>query len=106
MNIIKQLQNKIIEFRDKRNWKQFHTPKDLAIAVNIEASELLENFRWDDIFDKTKVKYEVADIFIFLLIFCNEININLEQAVIDKLKINEVKYPVDKFYNSSRKYNE
>jgi len=106
MNIIQELQNKIIEFRDKRNWKQFHTPKNLAIALLIECSELLEHFRFKEDFIKDKIEEEVADIFIFLLVFCNETNIDLESTVLNKLEISDKKYPVDKFFGSNKKYNE
>ena len=106
MDIIQELQDKIIEFRDRRNWKQFHTPKNLAIAINIETSELLGQFRWKEEFIRDKTEEEVADIFIFLLIFCYETNIKLDDVVLNKLKTNDIKYPVDRFYNSNRKYDE
>lgn len=107
---MKHLIEKIVEFRDSRNWKQFHNPKDLAISLNLEAGELLENFQWKTsdesvIANIQNIKDEIADVMIYALLLCNELNIIPEQAILDKIKKNEVKYPAEKSYGSSKKYN-
>lgn len=111
-----QLKNKAIKFRDDRNWKQFHSLKNLLIALNIEVGELQELFLWKSDKDiesqlenevgKQKVKEEIADILIYLIYISEQYNINLLDAVNEKLNINEVKYPVEKSINSSKKYTE
>ena len=106
-----QLIQKVVKFRDSRNWKQFHNPKDLAISLSIEASELLENFQWKTSDESVAVNFqkiqdELADVLIYALLLSNELNVNLEQAVIDKIKKNGEKYPIEKAYGSNKKYNE
>jgi dCTP diphosphatase len=112
---IDQLQKKVIDFRDKRNWRQFHTPKNLASALSIEAAELQELFLWKtDAEIKTflsekgqsKVQEELADICIFLLYLAEACGVDLSEAVRKKVDINELKYPVHKAKNSAKKYNE
>ncbi|MCY6372442.1 nucleotide pyrophosphohydrolase [Clostridium ganghwense] len=114
-NVIEELTKKIIQFRDNRDWKQFHNPKDLAISLGIEAGELLECFQWktnEEIKEllqsekKIKVQEEIADVAMYLLFLCNETNINLEEAILDKIKKNEEKYPVSKSKGNAKKYNE
>ncbi len=105
---MKQLIQKIVEFRDSRNWKQFHNPKDLAISLTLEASELLENFQWKTSEDSIKVNFqriedELADVLIYALLLSNELDINPEQAIIDKIKKNGEKYPIDKAFGTSKK---
>ncbi len=108
------IQQKIIAFRNERDWAQFHDPKNLAEALSIEAGELLENFLWKTTEQSKKlsdkelanVKHEIADIFIFLTYLCEEYNIDLMQEVGKKIAVNEAKYPVDKARGSSRKYTE
>jgi NTP pyrophosphatase (non-canonical NTP hydrolase) len=108
---MKQLMQRIVEFRDSRNWKQFHNPKDLAISLTLEASELLENFQWKTSDESVKVNFqrmqdELADVLIYVLLLSNELNIDPEQAIIDKIKKNGEKYPIDKAFGTSKKYNE
>jgi NTP pyrophosphatase (non-canonical NTP hydrolase) len=108
---MKHLQQKIIEFRDARNWKQFHTPKDLAISLSLEAGELLENFQWKSSEEAIQtnlenIKDEIADVVIYALLLSHELGIDLEKAVIDKIKKNEQKYPVEKSFGSKKKYTE
>ena len=113
---IEQLNKEVIEFRNNRNWKKFHDPKNLSIGLSIEAAELQELFLWKSADEvktqllsekfKQELKEEVADIFIFLLYFCEACNIDLSDAVLEKIKINAEKYPVDKSYDSKRKYTE
>ncbi|MCS0791560.1 nucleotide pyrophosphohydrolase [Cytobacillus firmus] len=100
---------KIVNFRNERNWGQFHNPKDLAISLNLEASELLENFQWKDSEEAVKqnlsnIKEELADTIIYSLLLANELNLDVEEIILDKLAKNEKKYPVEKAYGSNKKY--
>jgi NTP pyrophosphatase (non-canonical NTP hydrolase) len=100
---------KLIEFRDQRNWKQFQNPKDLAISLVLEASELLENFQWKSseqaVREKSKdIEEEMADVFMYLLLLSNELGIDLEKAVTDKIAKNADKYPASKAFGSNKKY--
>jgi len=101
----------IIAFRDQRNWKQFHTIKDLLLGLNIEVSELQELVLWKNeheinSIDKNKIQDEMADIFIFLTYIAAHFEIDLLSAVERKLEKNGKKYPVDKSYGSNKKYSE
>ncbi len=106
------IQQKIIAFRNERDWAQFHDPKNLAEALSIEAGELLENFLWKTIGQSKnlsdeelkKVKEEIADIFIFLTYLCHEFKIDLPKEVEKKIAVNEAKYPVEKAKGSNKKY--
>ncbi len=112
MNDLSSIQKKIIEFRNARDWAQFHDPKNLAEALSIEAGELLENFLWKSVEQSRQlstneiknVKEEIADIFIFLTYLCNEFKIDPLDAVRAKVVLNEEKYPVDKAKGSAKKY--
>jgi len=106
MKLIKEL----IKFRDERDWKQFHTPRNLATALNIEAAELLDIFRWklDDNISKEDledIKNEVADIYIFLQYFAEKLDINLEKEARIKVKKNRSRYEVSKSKGNATKYN-
>ena len=113
-NDLKELQKKIINFRDERDWKQFHNPKDLSQAISIEASELLEHFLWVSQEDshnavlknKDAIADEMADIFAYLLSLSDVTGIDLGEALITKLEKNKEKYPIDKVKGSSKKYTE
>ncbi len=97
---------KIVEFRDKRNWAQFHNPKDLALGLSIEAAELNELFLWKkaEEADPSRVREELADVLIFVLMLLEKYRLNLEEIVREKLAANEEKYPADKARNSATKY--
>ena len=105
---------KIKKFRDDRDWKQFHNPKDMAEAINIESSELLEHFLWQDkkqSFDYIKnkknleeVSDELADVAYFILEFADNFGIDLEKAIENKIKKNAKKYPVKKSKGKAIKY--
>ena len=105
--------NKIQEFANERNWEKYHTPKNLTMALSGEVGELTEIFQWlsDDESknlsdqDLQLAKEEIADIFIYLLRLSTKLNINLEDAVIEKLDINAQKYPVALAKNNAVKYN-
>lgn len=101
----------IIDFRDQRNWKQFHTIKDLLLGLNIEVSELQELVLWKnekeiDSIGKENIEDELADIFIYLTYIATHFNIDLLSAVDAKIGKNGKKYPVDKSYGSNKKYTE
>ncbi|MRN56825.1 nucleotide pyrophosphohydrolase [Paenibacillus monticola] len=106
-----ELIGKIVAFRDERNWSQFHNPKDLAISLNLEASELLELFQWkssDETIDKSlsKIQDELADVLYYALLMSHDLGINPSQAILEKLQKNAEKYPVDKAFGSNKKYTE
>lgn len=108
MSDIKELQNAIVSFREERDWKQFHNPKDLAICLSVEASELLETFLWksSDEANQDHIKDELADVLNIALLLAHELEVDVKEIVMDKLARNAAKYPVDKAKGSNRKYTE
>ena len=105
------IRDAILDFRDQRDWKQFHNPKDLATAIAIEASELQEVFLWKSQEDSykiwkedPKVKEEFSDIFNFMVLFAEECGIDIEKEVLAKLEKNWQKYSVEKAKGKSDKY--
>lgn len=103
--------NQVLRFRDDRNWKQFHNPKDLAISVNLEAAELLEIFQWsgsdvvcEDKIDK--IKEELADVLCYSILMADACNLDLDEIIQAKVKRNNEKYPVEKAKDCAKKYNE
>ena len=106
MKELNEILEKLIKFRDDRNWKQFHTPENLAKSISIEANELLENYQWgSEHADIENIKEEAADIFGYLLLLCKELNIDLIEVSNKKIELNKKKYPKDKAYGNSKKYN-
>ena len=111
---IGKLQEKVIQFRDERDWAQYHNPKDLAISLSLEAAELLEIFQWKDTTQVeelrsdskviSKVKEELGDIFIYALTLAHEFELDPAEVVLDKISINERKYPIDKVKGKATKY--
>jgi len=103
-DVIKALTN----FRDERDWTQFHNPKDLSLALSIEASELLESYLWksNDEVDVKKVKEELADVFAYAFLLSNHYGFDVKEIVLDKIKINAQKYPVKKSKGNAKKYND
>ncbi len=110
---IKDLQEKITKFRDARDWKQFHNPKDLAISMLLESAEVLEHFQWKNAQEmeehlskhRNDVADELADVFYWILLMSHDLNIDLVKAVNRKMKENEKKYPVSKSKGKHTKYN-
>lgn len=104
----------LLVFRDEREWGQFHTPKNLAIALVAEASELLSLFQWtkDAELDercrekRTEIEQEIADIYIYLLFLANELGIDLDEVAAEKMKLNAEHYPANKAKGNARKYTE
>ena len=106
-----ELVRKILQFRNDRNWKQFHNPKDLAISISLEAAELLENFQWSgtdlNVPEKSdKIADELADVLIYCTLMADAMGLDMNEIVSDKLKKNAEKYSVDKAFGSSKKYTE
>jgi NTP pyrophosphatase (non-canonical NTP hydrolase) len=99
---------KLLKFRNERDWEQFHNPKDLALAINVEAGELLELFLWKDANEakREKVKEELADIFAFAFLLANNYGFDVKEIILEKIKLNEEKYPVDKAKGTAKKYDE
>ena len=108
MSDLEELRQAIVKFTQERDWDQFHNGKDLALALSIEAAELNEAFLWKDAsqVNVEKVKEELADIFNYAILIADKYNLDIKQIVLDKLKRNAEKYPVDKAYGSAKKYNE
>jgi len=109
MSEIKELTDKIVNFMDERDWKQFHNPKDVAISISLEANELLENFQWKTseealLKNADNIKDELADIMIYTLLFAHYSGIDMQTAVEQKMKKNAEKYPVDKAFGRKDKY--
>ncbi len=105
---------KLLKFREDRDWKQFHTPKNISMGLAIEASELMEEFLWktdDEVARKVErdpeaIKDEIADIATYLMLLSNDLNVNIFDAIEDKMEKNGKKYPVEKCFGKATKYNE
>ena len=103
--------DQVLKFRDDRNWKQFHNPKDLAISISLEAAELLEIFQWsgEDVYCKEKIdqiREELADVLNYSILMADACGLDLDEIIRDKVKKNNEKYPVEKAYGSKEKYTE
>jgi NTP pyrophosphatase (non-canonical NTP hydrolase) len=108
MSDIKEIIKELKKFRDERDWEQFHNPKDLALALNIEAGELLENYLWKESSEANidKVKEELADVLSYAFLLADKYNFDVKEIVLDKIKLNSKKYPIDKSKGTAKKYNE
>ena len=114
LNSIEMLRDRLREFAKERDWDQFHTPKNLSMALIAEAAELVEHFQWVEggsshlLDDKVRssVEEEIADIFIYLVRIADKLDIDLYSAADRKIAINARKYPADKVKGSARKYTE
>jgi NTP pyrophosphatase (non-canonical NTP hydrolase) len=111
MTDIQEITNELVKFRNERDWAQFHDTKNLAVALSIEAAELNEIFLWKDVkesdlVDKEKIKEELADVFAYAFLLAKKQGLDVKQIVLDKIKRNGEKYPVDKAKGSAKKYNE
>ena len=103
--------NKVLKFRDDRDWKQFHNPKDLAISISLEAVELLEVFQWsaEDVVCENKIdkiREELADVVNYCILMADSCGLDLDEIVQEKVKLNSEKYPVEKAFGSKEKYTE
>ena len=108
MGEIEEIKQEILKFRDDRNWKKYHTGKDLAICLNIETSELLENFLWkkESEVDIERIKDELADVFYSSFLLAAKYNLDVKKIILEKLEKNKTKYPVEKAKGSNLKYDE
>lgn len=101
----------ILKFRDERGWKQYHNPKDLAVSLSLEVAELLENFQWSSseealVKRMSSIKEELADVLIYSVLFADVVGLNLDEIIMEKLSINNIKYPVEKAFGKKEKYTE
>jgi len=108
------LQKRLAKFADERDWEQFHSPKNLAMALSVEASELVEQFQWlteeqsrrPDPERRARVRLEMADVFIYLLRLADQLGVELLSAAEEKMAINEQRYPAARVRGDARKHDE
>ena len=103
--------DQVLKFRDDRNWKQFHNPKDLAISISLEAAELLEVFQWsaEDVVCEEKIdkiREELADVLNYCILMADAYGLDMDEIIVEKVKRNGVKYPVEKAVGRREKYTE
>ncbi|KAA9220802.1 MULTISPECIES: nucleotide pyrophosphohydrolase [Aerococcus] len=105
-----ELMDKINAFRDERDWRKFHNEKDLALSIVLEASELLEIYQWKSAEEGNQnleaIKEELADILIYSFMFADNLNLDINEIIEEKLKLNAKKYPVEKSKGNNKKYTE
>jgi dCTP diphosphatase len=114
VDVLRALQQRLAAFAAERDWEQFHSPKNLAMALSVEASELVEEFQWLteeqsqalDAERRERVRLELADVFIYLLRLADRLDVDLLRAADDKIAQNEKKYPAERVRGDSRKYTE
>ena len=108
MDAIENIYKALLDFRRDRNWEQFHNPNDLAIAISVEASELLQLFLWKNSNEANddRIKDELADVLAFSFLLAHEKGLNIEEIILNKIKLNAEKYPVEKAKGNAKKYNE
>ncbi len=107
-----ELRDIVRQFAEERDWQQFHTPKNLAMALSVEVAELVEHFQWlktgadAELDDRQRlgIRHELADSLVYLIRLADCVNVDLHSAVIEKMQLNREKYPVDKVKGQSRKY--
>jgi dCTP diphosphatase len=111
---LKRLRDRLRDFATARDWKQFHSPKNLAIALSVEAGELLEHFQWVSDGDSLappasklgEIKEEIADVLLYLIRLADILNVDLIRTANEKIDANSLKYPVEKSRGSAKKYTE
>jgi len=103
---MKDIIDSLVRFRDERDWAQFHNPKDLALAINIEAGELLEVFLWKKPEEANidKVKEELADVFAYAFLLADRYGLDVRELILKKIEKNAEKYPIEKSSGNSKKY--
>ena len=108
MNEFKEISDLLVNFRDERDWGQFHNQKDLALALSIEAGELLELFLWKsaDEAKQDRIKEELADVLAYSFLLAAKYGFDVKQIMLDKIKKNGINYPIGKSKGSAKKYNE
>ena len=113
MDKVDKIIKKIIDFREARDWKQFHNPKDLSLSLVLEAGEVMEHFQWKDKEEieeyiktnKEEIRDELADVLYWILLMGHDLNIDVFDALDKKIKKNEKKYPIEKSKGKHTKYN-
>ena len=111
MSDIQEITDALVKFRDDREWAQFHDSKNLATAISIEAAELNELFLWKSVeeseqVDQSRIKEELADVMAFSFLLAAKHGFDIKEMMLDKMKKNGEKYPVEKARGTARKYNE
>ncbi len=112
MNHFEDLTKRIVDFRDARDWKQFHNPKDMALSLVLEAAEVMEHFQWKDKKEmdeyiktnKEDISEELADVLYWVLLMSHDLDINIVNSFIKKLEKSDKKYPIEKSKGSNKKY--
>lgn len=114
MSDIDKLIKEVLKFRDERDWKRFHTPKDLTVSISLEAAELLAHFQWvkdqksvdNMLAHKSEIAEEIADVLIYLILLANELGVSLVDIAFEKLRKNGQRYPAEIVKGSAKKYTE
>ena len=108
MKDIEEITQALLKFRNERDWEQFHNPKDLALAINVEAGELLELFLWknSENANAEKIKEELADVFAYAFLLAEKYKLDVKEIVLDKISKNGEKYPIEKAKGTAKKYDE
>jgi NTP pyrophosphatase (non-canonical NTP hydrolase) len=108
MKDIEEITQALLKFRNERDWEQFHNPKDLALAINVEAGELLELFLWknSENANTEKIKEELADVFAYAFLLAEKYKLDVKEIVLDKISKNGEKYPIEKAKGTAKKYDE
>jgi NTP pyrophosphatase (non-canonical NTP hydrolase) len=108
MKDIGEITQALLKFRNERDWEQFHNPKDLALAINVEAGELLELFLWknSESANTEKIKEELADVFAYAFLLAEKYKLDVKEIVLEKIAKNGEKYPVEKAKGTAKKYDE
>jgi len=106
MIIMDDLKKELLMFQKERDWKKFHTPENLAKSISIEAAELLEHFQWQKEYDENEVADELADVLIYSLYMADAMDFDVKEIILNKMKKNAIKYPIDKSKGNAKKYTE
>ena len=101
---MEELMKDLIKFQSERDWKQFHTPENLAKSISIEAAELLEHFQWNKDYDKQEIVDELADVLTYCFFMADALEVNVKEIILNKLEKTAKKYPVSKSKGVSTKY--
>lgn len=101
-----QLKKELIKFQADRDWRKFHTPENLAKSISIESAELLEHFQWGKEYNLEDVSEELADVLIYCIYMADALDLDIKKIILNKMKKNAIKYPVDKAKGNAKKYKE
>ncbi|WEK36084.1 MAG: nucleotide pyrophosphohydrolase [Candidatus Pseudobacter hemicellulosilyticus] len=108
MSDIREIMEELVRFRNERDWAQFHNAKDLSLAISVEAGELLELFLWKapELVKEEKIKEELADVLAFSFLLAEKYGFNIKEIMLDKIRRNGEKYPIEKAKGNATKYTE